>query len=210
MEGKQTYFYDHGSPHVVLHYENGLLEGAVQVYTETGELLRELHYQKGLRHGVERLWNTRGELTMECQYDKGIPIGQAHQWASNGQLIKEVKFHSFPEDFDLKIWNVEGNIVQSYQHGIEDFTDIYQQTQLKADKLEVEIQSIYKQLHEPEFLEKFAEAQKINPQIAEDFAALQPLKEEFEDLKRQLIEKMQNNLKKAENERTKKISKEKP
>ena len=177
--------------------------------TETGKLLRELHYQKGVRHGVERMWNTRGELVIECQYNKGIPIGQAHQWASNGQLIKEVMIHCFPDDFDLNIWNAEGKIVQSYIHGIEDFTDIYQQTELKVDQLEENIQTILKKMNEPEFLEKFAEAQKVNPQIADDLAALQPLKEEFEDLKLQLIEKMQNNLKKAQNERTKKIFKEK-
>ncbi|WP_068467182.1 6-hydroxymethylpterin diphosphokinase MptE-like protein [Candidatus Protochlamydia phocaeensis] len=192
--GKQEYFYENGTPHVIMHYQEGFLHGEVLIYTITGKLIRELHYHKGQRHGVEKMWDNNGQLLMECHYQEGTPVGQARQWDPKGWLFKEVTFHRFPNDFDLSIWNAEGKRIQFFEHGIEDFSALYEDTQKTANELDATLQGMLKQLY-PLVEQKFKDSPS---DIEEQFSAIKDSIQEMQKLRTNLDEIMQDNLKRAE------------
>ncbi len=207
LDGTQEYFYSNGSPHIVMQYKEGLLEGKVCVYTIEGQLLRELHYKAGKRHGTEKMWSTHGQQLMECHYQEGIPVGQAKQWDAKGHLFKEVDIHAFPEDFDLTIWNEQGQCVKSFVNGVEDYSQLYEQTQQKVDLLETALKDILIQM-EPIVQEHLTQAKEVDLNLAEEFATIKEAMKNMQALKDNLAETMQKNIEQAEEAKRKRQSSE--
>ncbi|SPJ31843.1 unnamed protein product [Candidatus Protochlamydia amoebophila UWE25] len=197
LHGKQEYFYANGSPHIVTHYFNGLLNGEVFVYTQDSKIIRELHYLSGKRHGVEKMWDQTGQQILECHYQEGVPTGKAIQWNLKGEKRKEVMIYHFPNDFDLKIWDEQGQCIKSYERGIENFSYIYEQTQKKADNLEETLKNILQQM-DPIVEQHLTQSKDVDLKLAEDFAGLKDALKGMQNLKELLTETMKENLKHAE------------
>lgn len=200
LHDKQEYFFENQMLHMSLQYQKGLLHGSVLIYSPQGQLMRELNYTNGKRNGMERMWATNGNLIVECQYENGIPTGIARQWSKTGQLEKEANIHHFPNVFDFKSWNSEGQVVSQFKEGVEDFNDYYQNQQSQVNFTEGALQLMVNQLDKVLLNEVFQDKEALN----ELNASLDKIKEKLGTLKNQqteLSEQIESNLKYADDAR---------
>lgn len=193
LEGKQSYFYENGALYVVMHYKNGILNGLVSLYFPDGQLKRQLDYKEGKRDKKERLWNSQGKLVMECEYELGHPVRIAREWNNEGQLIREIEFHGSCQDFDLSLWNREGEKIKCYKHGIEDFTFVYQKTQEQVAVIEKGLQNLVQKMDNL-IKERTDELKESYPKLEEELLQLHQAFKEMDNLKKQMIEQMNNHI----------------
>jgi hypothetical protein len=147
------------------------------------------------------MWDPTGnQLLIECYYQEGIPVNTASQWNQKGEKHKEVHFHHFPDDFDLSVWNEQGECVVSYERGVEDFSYVYNQTQLKADLLEANLNKILEQMN-PIVEQHLNQSGNSDTKLAEDLAGLKEALKNMHALKDALTETMKTNLEQAEEAR---------
>ena len=193
--GRQEFYFENGSPHVMLHYEQGILEGAVTIYNPAGALIRELHYHEGKRHGVEHLWDNQGTLLIECHYQAGVPIQTAREWNSQGGLIREVTIHQFPQDFDVNVWDAKGKCIQSFKHGIEDYSSYLNEKQDQANFIDGAIGLILKRFHS---LIQEGQVSNVDEDLMQQLSQLEIDAQHLHTIKEELQSVMEENLKKTE------------
>ena len=96
--------------------DENVLDGAVKLYYNNGQLKSYIDYVKGKRHGLYRFYARTGMLLEEGHYQQGFPIGQYKQWNRKGYLEKEIFSH--PKGiFDLTEWDRDGNIIREVKSG---------------------------------------------------------------------------------------------
>lgn len=160
-EGKQEYFYENGAVNTTFSFHKGRLEGVVSIYHSNQQLLRELHYHNGLRDGMERLWDHQGTLLIQCQYKDDIPIGKAVGYYHNGKIQKEVTIHRYPKDYDAFTFGLDGKLLLSFKHGVQDFSHLEaqrnEQIKLLNDSLKAALQKAEELFKDGQQAEAFQE-----------------------------------------------------
>ncbi|MCQ2232534.1 MAG: hypothetical protein MJZ30_11865 [Paludibacteraceae bacterium] len=73
-EGEWIYYVE-GKKSLVEHYKRGVLNGMVQSYAKTGELLEESPYLNGKIHGVQRRLMDDGKVYSEAHFKNGVQDG---------------------------------------------------------------------------------------------------------------------------------------
>jgi antitoxin component YwqK of YwqJK toxin-antitoxin module len=113
IEGKQEYYYPNGALKTMMHFHGGKMEGQAVLYYPSGQMKRRLSFKEGKRHGPEEMWYPNGEKELEAEYENDHPIGTIKNWFSKGRLAKLITFHKSPNEFDMTLWNEEGQVVKS-------------------------------------------------------------------------------------------------
>jgi antitoxin component YwqK of YwqJK toxin-antitoxin module len=204
LEGLQEYFHENGQLHIIFSYKNGIMEGEVLIYSREGVLVRQLTYQQGQRHGYERMWNQQGILLMECEYQNGTPIGKALQYGFEGHLQRQTIIHHFPEDYDLTVWNAQGEVKQTIIHGVEDYSSYYSDAQEKIEVIDKTIKLIMGHV-DPLFHNYIIneEAMHTDPTMAETIKEIREEVQRLQKTKDDLIQMIKENLEQAKEGRDK-------
>lgn len=197
LHGPQIYYFENGLVSVSMNYEKGFHEGDVDTFADSGQQLRQLHYHKGKRHGIEKMWNPNGQLVVECSYDQGIPSGNAKEWTPTGWLFKEVEIHSFPDDYDSKIYNKQGEVIQTFERGFKDESPMYEEAEKQIKIMEEKIKGVLTQLdtYVAEHGEKITDNQ---PGLYQEILNIKKAKEQLDEFIQQLHETKKSNLEQTE------------
>lgn len=210
FEGEQKYYYESGKPKAIIHYKNGLLDGLCVYYNCAGTIQRELNYRAGKRHGSEKMWDSEGRLLIECHYENGLPDGTAREWNHEGKLVKEVVIKAYPHLFDFTSWDVHGNIIKRFINGIEDFTPLYEQKKKESSEMQESIELVLGRL--AGLMKGFVEKSSGNDVDAEilsgvknDLAGIQEQLIQVHQMRSEMEDKMNSNLKSADQARQQNI-----
>jgi hypothetical protein len=96
-------------------YKGVPFTGIVYDYdTKTGNLIEEASYWEGGIHGFVKQWYPSGQIKGECRYFHGDLYGDLKEWHENGRLKREVVCWSSLYPIKRKIWDVVGNLIESY------------------------------------------------------------------------------------------------
>lgn len=202
LEGAQCFFHPNGKLSVTTQYENGWLNGMVRTFHEQGQLVREISYQEGKRHGIEKMWHPNGQLMFECRYQQGIPTGEAQEWAPSGWLFKEVFIREYPKLYDVNVYNQQGEKVQAFKNGLEDYSLYYQKSQRKVEHIFDTVDHLFNQINS--YIQTHQEELKSkNPALLEKLESIKKNKQGLEELRDKLRQMIHENSALSENAKEK-------
>jgi antitoxin component YwqK of YwqJK toxin-antitoxin module len=128
-EGPQEFFYPDGTLKTTYKCHEGKKEGDALLYYPSGILKRRVQFKDSKRHGLEEMWYPSEIKEVEGEYEYDRPKGTIKTWHSNGKLAKQMTFHRFPNDFDMTLWNEEGQILKSSAKAPDAISSLIQRTQ---------------------------------------------------------------------------------
>jgi antitoxin component YwqK of YwqJK toxin-antitoxin module len=88
-EGELEVFYDSGARWEVARYEHGELHGRQRKWWTNGRLALDTNWLGGALHGRYQRWYPSGKTWEVATYDRGAQVGAHRKWWSNGRLALE-------------------------------------------------------------------------------------------------------------------------
>ena len=67
-------------------YKEGLLDGLIVVFYDSGQISISSHHRKGIEHGLYETYYKNGQLDIRKNYKDGIEVGPFERYHKNGQL----------------------------------------------------------------------------------------------------------------------------
>lgn len=128
-EGIQEFYYPDGVLKTKYYCLEGKKEGEALLFYPSGQLKRRMFFKTGRRHGLEESWYPDGIKELEGEYEYGRPIGTIKSWHANGKLAKQMTFHKFPNDFDMTLWNEEGQVIKTTTKSTDAMSNLVERTQ---------------------------------------------------------------------------------
>lgn len=110
---KKTY-YQNGTLHKEMTYENGVQQGVAKEYYTSGKIFQEVMYQGNLREGVARRYYESGILSQETPYHKDKMHGVQKRYRRSGDLMCEVPYHEGNQCIGLKEYTTDGKLKKRY------------------------------------------------------------------------------------------------
>ncbi len=107
--GKWEYFTyaKHDAPtkkEKVEHFENGLRNGLMTEWYESGQKKNEMTYKNGNQHGEGRMWYANGQLKSKGFFIDNIPDGEMTLYYENGQMQAKVTYENGQRVGIMKDW----------------------------------------------------------------------------------------------------------
>lgn len=115
-DGVWRFYYEDGSPAVVIGFSNGLRHGRTTVWSAKGKKLVEGNWDGGFRDGAYRLWHANGRLAAEFHFDHGKPVGVGRNWYANGTLRSVIPYVDGRIQGVLRVYNERGELTQAVQY----------------------------------------------------------------------------------------------
>lgn len=82
-----------GAGHVsrVLHYDQGVLDGEVQLHKK-GNIVGALTYKTGKKHGLARFYDVDGNLVTTIEYEEDVRHGPMKSFNEMGNLVQVIPY----------------------------------------------------------------------------------------------------------------------
>lgn len=102
--------------------KNGMTDGPVETYYETGELRSTVNFKKDKKEGIEIFYDKKGNVIVEQPYKNGKLHGTLRRYSENNTLIEEGEYSKGKKDGKYNFYDENGNLVQSQEYD-DDFMD---------------------------------------------------------------------------------------
>ena len=109
--GRYESKYENGNPHIQMILVNGLKDGEVQIYFESGQLNEVRSYSMNLMHGTWTTYNESGIKVGEANYQYDKKHGPWYIWNDQGKLIYELEYTEGEKTGVWKIYDENGKVV---------------------------------------------------------------------------------------------------
>lgn len=103
--------FDNGEPRIEMNLLNGLKEGEVKVYFETGELNEIRFYKNNVMDGTWLTYNENKVKVAEAHYRNGKKDGKWYIWDDNGKVIYELEYSAGEKTGTWKNYDKDGKVV---------------------------------------------------------------------------------------------------
>ncbi|MCB8964066.1 MAG: toxin-antitoxin system YwqK family antitoxin [Bacteroidales bacterium] len=94
----------------------GLLNGEVKIYLETGKLNETRQYAKGIKNGKWETWNADGRKISEAHFLNGQKHGQWKIWDDAGNLRYDMTYTNGKKSGLWIIYNEQGEKVSQKEY----------------------------------------------------------------------------------------------
>jgi uncharacterized protein len=91
LQGASLKYDAHGHVSRVLHYNQGVLDGEVQLHKK-GNIVAALIFKAGQKHGTARFYDMDGNLLSTLEYDKGLRHGPMKSFNELGNLVQVMPY----------------------------------------------------------------------------------------------------------------------
>lgn len=113
LDGPSVHYYPHSKQKSMsVSYKNGLQEGEMVTYMNTGDVARKTPYVAGKKHGLSESYYPSGELLEESTYNEDLQTGCLVQYYPSGVKKYERFFDVSGSATREIIYDMQGNVTQ--------------------------------------------------------------------------------------------------
>ncbi len=131
--GHQAHYSQQGNVIQLSEFQKGRLEGAVQIFSEKGELLKEYHVKNAKKHGEEIEYFSKEELSFDLTFsskkyypkislywDEDMIHGIVKTWYDNGQLESQKETAKNKKSGTSCSWYRDGHLmlIEEYENDV--------------------------------------------------------------------------------------------
>jgi antitoxin component YwqK of YwqJK toxin-antitoxin module len=92
--GELTSFFENGNKEFVYKINEGVEDGKVVFYHQSGKTMEEGFYKNGLKSGKWVKWSEEGNKLAEANYNEGVKHGSWLVWDENGINRYEMEYNN--------------------------------------------------------------------------------------------------------------------
>jgi hypothetical protein len=109
-------YFSNGTIKTEINLKNGLKNGKVVIYSETGQILELRSYRKNEMHGNWIVFNEKGTKTSLANYKNGKKHGKWMIWNDSGTLIYELHYLNGEKTGTWKSYDKEGSLINERKY----------------------------------------------------------------------------------------------